>query len=251
MGATPSQVLHQSSLFDKIFTEKFEEHFVANGLGESHTFKNIDSLDFDLSLCELNIYYHDDSDEIMLTAKNSSPYFSCLQEDGTLKIQDDRPSSTKQNSMEDALTLSLYLPKKHLEEVSIDLDVGNLTIQQLDAEEIEIDCGVGDIYAEKLLCKDIELSNGVGEIVVDHLQSHDNAQLQTGTGTLTLALFEGSSLNAECGIGEIRVTASGSEKDYNYDIHSLTDTLQKDHDADQDISLQNALGDINLYFTEE
>ncbi len=85
------------------------------------------------------------------------------------------------------------------------------------------------------------------------------------TGRITLAQFDGNSLEVECGIGNAEITAAGSELDYNYTLHadlgsiSLNSRQQNNyghhldihHGADRRISVNCSLGNATLNFMEE
>ncbi len=271
MGVTPFQLWQHSSSFDNFFTGSTQDFPEGESSGETHTFRDIESLDFDLSLCELTIHQHD-SDDLLLTADNTGSYFTCTQEDKQLVIKDNRPSSTKQNSMKHALKLTLYLSPEEIEDVDITMDVGDITIDKFTAEHVKFNCGVGSFLAEDLSCEDFALSTGVGEIEITRLFCEDTAAIETGTGNVLLEQYQGDSLGIDCGIGETVITVLGAETDYNYDLNAGVGEihlnghghhpsqshdydpathLQKDHNADQDIQIQNGLGNINLTFTEE
>lgn len=269
MGVTPFQLWHHNSNFDNFFTDKTSTFLEDESSGETHTFSDIESLDFNLSLCELTIYQHD-SDELLLTADNTGSYFTCMQEDKQLVIKDNRPSSTKQNSMKQALKLTLYLSLEDIEDIDITMDVGDITIDKLTAEHMTFNCDVGNFLAEDLSCEDFALSTGVGEIEIAHLFCQDTTTIETGTGNVLLDQYQGDSLSINCGIGETSITVIGAETDYNYDLNAGVGEihlnghhpsqshdydpathLQKDHSTNQDIQIQNGLGNINLTFTEE
>lgn len=271
LGVTPSQLVHQSSYTDRFFTNKTPLFITGTASEESHTFTDVESLDLEVSMCDLTIYQHE-LDHIALTAQNVNSHFSCRQEGNTLVVKDDRPSSTKQNSMDDALKLILYLPQKEMDEISMEVSLGEIFIEQMNAYTIDIECDLGSFQAEDLICRELQFENNIGEVRFGQLQVSDSAKICTDTGDIELDLFEGPSLHTDCGIGNTVITASGAETDYNYKIDSqmgdsyvnhhhhthrddLDDipdnTLTKDHHAGKNIEIQCGLGNITLNFTEE
>lgn len=244
-----------------------------SGAEEYYEFHDIRNLDFDLSLCELQIYPHE-GDYLSLEADNVQNDFRCRQDGDTLVLEDDRPSSLKQNSMDNALRLALYLPDQALREVSIEAGAGNITLSRLTADEIDIETGVGNLTVGTLKSGEISLQTGVGECIADLIQADGKAEIEVGTGNLTLTQFDGRSLQAECGAGNVIVTAAGRETDYNYTLdaglgnislgHHADDGehhhgssgsqdhhLDIHHDADRQISINCGLGNATLNFMEE
>ena len=269
MGVTPSQLLYHNINFGNFFTNSTSTPLESDSLSETHTFTDIKSLDFDLSLCELTIYQHE-SDDLLFTADNTSFYFSCTQEDEQLIIKDNRPASTVQDSMKQALKLTLYLSPEEIEDIDINIGAGEITIEKISAEHIKFNCGVGDFQAEEFFCEDLGLSCGVGEIKIARLFCEDTAIIETGTGNILLDQYQGPSLDINSGVGETTITVAGDETDYNYTLNAslgeiylnhhhfskshdsdFAACLEKDYNADQDIQIQNALGNINLTFMEE
>lgn len=271
MGSSPSQALRQSIHYGKYFTNEPQALTIGENPEESHTFTDIKSLDLDLSMCELTIYQHDEN-HVAFTVQNTRSYFNCKQEGDTLELQDDRPTSTTQNSMKDALKLSLYLPRTGIEEISAEVSVGEIWIENIAADSVDISCDIGSFEADILTCRELQFESNIGEVRFGNLQATEHAEIKTGTGDIALALFTGPSLHVDNEIGNTNITASGEETDYNYEINShlgdsyvsdhhhghdsdsdqiLNNHIKKDHSADQNIEIQCGLGDITLDFTEE
>lgn len=245
-----------------------------SGAEEYYEFQNIQCLELELSLCRLNIYRHD-KDFISVEADNVQNYFRCRQDGDTLFLKDDRPANTRQDSMSDALCLTLYLPEQICRKVSVEMGVGEITLDSLAANEVEIDNGVGNITVGSLKGYDLSIDTGVGEFLADLIQADGEADISVGTGNITLSQFDGRSLELECGVGNAEVTAMGSEPDYNYTLeagpgsiflnHHQQDNYGHHHDphdgqehcldihhgADRQISISCSLGNASLNFMEE
>lgn len=244
-----------------------------DGAEEYYEFHDIDRLDLELGLCELQILAHEE-DYIAVAADNCRNYFQCSQKNNTLALKDDRKTSTKQNSLNQALRLKLYLPEQEFSEVSIEIGAGNLTFDALSAGVLELENGTGNIFIGTMSCRTLDVDTGVGEFNAESLTVMDEAEIDIGTGTALIAYFDGSSLELDCGAGNAEVTAAGSEQDYNYTIETLGSIslnhhyyedheshhgshhnndfcLDVDHHAGRTISIQCGIGDAALNFTEE
>lgn len=246
----------------------------SSGAEEYYEFQNIQELELELSLCSLNIDRHD-KDFIAVEADNVQNYFRCRQEGDTLSLKDDRPHSARQNSRKNELRLTLYLPDQIFREVSVEMEVGEILLDALAADEVEITNGVGNITIGTLKGADLSVHTGVGEFLADRIQADREADIRVDTGNITLAQFDGNSLELECAIGNAEVTAAGSELDYNYTLDAALGSISinsrqqnnygHDHDshddwehhldihhgADRRISINCSLGNATLNFMEE
>ena len=245
-----------------------------SGAEEYYEFQGIRELELDLSLCQLSICQHE-QDFISVEAANVLNYFHCSQDGGTLVLKDDRPADTRQNSMDHALRLTLYLPEQTCRKVSVEMGAGEITLDSLTADEVEIDNGVGNITIGTLKGSDLSIDTGVGEFLADLIQTDGEADINVGTGNVILSQFDGNSLELECGVGNAEVTVTGSESDYNYTLDAglgsicLNNQTQNSHEhpddshdgwgshmnihngADRRISIDCGLGNASLNFMEE
>lgn len=245
-----------------------------SGAEEYYEFQNIQDLELDLSLCRLAVCQRE-QDFISVEADNVQNYFYCSQEGGALVLKDDRPTDTRQNSMDRALRLTLYLPEQACRKVSVEMGAGEITLDSLTADEVEIDNGVGNITIGTLKGSDLSIDTGVGEFLADLIQTDGEADINVGTGNVILSQFDGSSLELECGVGNAEVTVTGSESDYNYTLdaglgsiclNNQTRNSHEHHDdshegwgshmnihngADRRISIDCGLGNASLNFMEE
>ena len=295
MGVTPSQLVYAGH-YPGRFSIRSPENWSWDGLSdlddlddpdmpslqggnpsgseEYYEFLNIRSLDLALNLCELHVLSHEE-DYVSVSADNVKNYFQCRQEGDTLVLTDNRKTSTKSGSMEQALYLDLYLPRQEYEEFELEMGAGNLTLDDLAADEVKIDNGAGSISIRKLSCRELDVDAGVGEFFAGSLEASEEADLDIGTGTAAISRFDGKALYLDCAVGSAEVTAVGREQDYNYrleaslgsmhinhqlqgreDFHSDShygdeDRLDIQNGAGQQIEILCALGTVQLNFTEE
>ena len=94
----------------------------------------------------------------------------------------------------------LYLPKEvMMEEISLGIDAGNLTVRDLWAEEFSLSVGTGNGHVENFTARE--------------------ADIDCGTGMITASGCAGRTLELDCGVGEIEYLAPGAAGDYNYEFH--------------------------------
>ncbi len=94
----------------------------------------------------------------------------------------------------------LYLPKEvTLEEISLGIDAGDLTVRDLWAEEFSLSVGTGNGRVENFTARE--------------------ADIDCGAGMITASGCAGRTLELDCGVGEIEYVAPGTEAHYDYDIN--------------------------------
>jgi len=293
MGLTPSQLLNLASYPGNLRSlpqlEKLDEledplEEIPGLLGKSDDWgeehyewdkDSISGLEFDLSLCELDIRSHDE-DLIILETKNGKNTFQCSTDDGVLVLEDDRKAPITGRSMDNALRLRLYLPEKVFRDVEIDLGVGDISIDRLSFDDFDLDIGVGDLKITELEGKELSLELGVTDCRIDSLSLSESCSIDAATCDLTLGRYKGPDLVLDCAAGDVSLTAEGREEDYNYTLdcgvgdiqinrrhpdacHSheghghggLGCHINANRQARQTMDIQCAAGDLNLYFTEE
>lgn len=204
------------------------------GAEEYYEFHNIDSLNFDLNVCTLDIQSHE-GDYIALGAWNVSDTFQCWQEKDTLFLKDERTYMKLKEVQDYGLRLTLYMPNQTFKDIDITVNAGNITIDQLSAKDMrfeggagtflasiltgdnmDIDIGTGELTAGALSGKDITLDIGVGNLSANAISVTKDCSIDSGTGNVTLKQYNGKNLDISCGVGNVSVLASGKEHHYNY-----------------------------------
>lgn len=292
MGVTPSQLVYAGQAPGRFSLRTAEEGPDRLEVGPSsledlpglsgdnpdgreiyYEFRNIDCLDLDLNLCDLHVFRHPE-DYIAVAADRTQSYFQCSQKGRTLILEDDRPASTKSNSMEQALIVDLYLPDQEYQEFCLEAGAGNVTVADLCADTIEIDTGAGSISIGALSCRELDVDAGVAEFTADSLLASAKADIDIGTGSAVIGEYSGQTLNLDCALGQAEVTAAGRESDYDYRLAAVGNIClnhrQQDHYNDHHgshheddycldiqngtgrcISIHCGLGNAELNFTEE
>ena len=223
--------------------------------GGAHT----ENLKLDLDRSSVKIYTYD-GEGIQIKAQNTRNYFKVKENGDTLLLEDHRGIRRK-----NVLLLELYLPKRSLEKIELDLGATKLYAEDLQAEKIELDLGAGEALIHTIEAEKAEVNLGAGELQIDSLLAEEKGILQVGTGVLETKSFIGGDLELECGIGSLDVCVQGKEKDYNYDVScgigSITLNGQDysglgqersfNNNAGKKISMECGIGDITLKMTEE
>ncbi len=140
-------------------------------------------------------------------------------------------------------SICLYVPEGYyFENTSLDVGAGSLNVEELQTGSLEANVGAGQLTVEELNSRVTEVSVGMGSV---HL-----------TGDVT------ESLNADCSMGELKLTLAGEQNDFNYDLscgmgvmkvgsdsyNGMAQEKQIDNHADKNMQLECAMGSVKVEF---
>lgn len=161
--------------------------------------------------------------------------------------------------------VTLYLPANaQFDEVKINLGAGILEADAVCADEAILKVGAGRITVERLLVQDCRLEVGAGEIVVNGMDVN-SLETEVGMGGAILSGNIHESMDADCSMGSIEMSLAGAQTDYNYDLQAAMGTVSiagqeysglaaekyMDNQADTDLYIKCAMGDVDISFTGE
>lgn len=172
---------------------------VVHGTG-SQSFTGVDAIDAYMWGGILEVDHKASGNEIQVETENISERLGlkCYMDGNELKLE------TKKKVIgilpkPKAGTIIIHLPSDcQFKEVSLELVAGYLHVDDIYAEELSIGVGAGEGVIENFTATEVDLN--------------------CGAGSLTAAGAAMAEADIECGVGEIVYTASGKEKDYNYEI---------------------------------
>ncbi len=131
--------------------------------------------------------------------------------------------------------------------------------------ELDIEMGAGSVYINREIQTDkLNVEMGAGEFAGNASVTAKEADLQIGTGSMTFTDLSAEKTNGECGLGELDLTMTGNEEDYNYDLQcgignmdvgsdSYSGLGREDHvsntGADRKMDLQCGMGNVTVSFS--
>lgn len=132
-------------------------------------------------------------------------------------------------------------------------------------KELDIEMGAGSVYINREIYTDkLDVELGAGEFVGNVLVTAKEADLQIGTGSMTFNDLSAEKINGECGLGEMNLTMTGKEEDYNYDLQCGIGNLDIGSDsysglgrekhisnasADRKLELECEMGNVSVSFS--
>lgn len=164
----------------------------------------------------------------------------------------------------DDCEIILYIPADYsLGKTEIELGAGLLEMDVLIADEIDLEVGAGQITANYLRADKCNVEVGMGEILIDDMHV-TNVNAEVGMGHLEMKGTVSGDINGECAMGAMELYLTGREEAFNYTIKAAMGNVSLDgqdysglaqdkvvkNDADKEITLECAMGNIQLEFEE-
>lgn len=182
-------------------------------LDESKTYeitKDIHTLDIEINAADFVIEYGE-----ACFVESNLKYLSVSQEDGVLTIAEAHKNSINYTSAK----LKLCLPKDiELEKVEISTGAAKLTAESLSAKTMKLMLGAGTAHFARLdASSEINIQGGAGAVTVD-AGTLNNLTLMLGAGKLDMTAALLGESNLEFGVGQAKLTLTGSRDDYKFDI---------------------------------
>ena len=140
-------------------------------------------------------------------------------------------------------TITIYIPRDvKLEELTLDVGAGQLSLDRVEAEELTLKVGAGEATLQNV--------------------DADSLDVQCGAGQVTISGNVSEEADIQCGVGEVTYTTGGSESDYNYDVKcgigevrigdssfsGLGENRRIDNNSAADIELDCGIGKITVSF---
>lgn len=148
----------------------------------------------------------------------------------------------------DESSIILYLPQSALERCDIDMDLGELSIDGLNANAIDLSLSVGNLGLSNCAFASSDIDLDLGDITADNMTLTGENSMSLSTGDLILGLTNSDTLNinADVDLGSINVTdryLGGFSSD---DSDSGSHFNQTSDNASGSLTLYADLGDITL-----
>ena len=158
-----------------------------------------EKLDIDLAGAELIIREYDSSSVRVEISGDHKDDVKVSTEDGELKIEEDSGRKTWKQGEGNRIVVSC--PKElSFDSVSIDVDAGTITLED-------------DLRADDFIA-----TVGAGTFTNRASVTAGRAEAEVGTGTMSLKGLDAEEIDAECGLGTLKLEVKGSETDYRYRI---------------------------------
>lgn len=190
-------------------------HLYAEGEVVSDDFDvtdDIKKLDIDAAMMDVTI---EQGDEVKVEYKGDDrlkPTFEFDKDSGTLKIKQKKKANINVKNLNYESKLRIELPKNHnMEEFEMDLDMGNLIIDEINAKEISIEDNMGNVEIEKTTSESIKVEANMGNVVISKCAT-TNVEINASMGNVEIKLeddVKDYTINANTSLGNLTI---GSDK---------------------------------------
>lgn len=199
---------------------------ISSSEADVSNFPGIRELDLEVTYLEVIVREGDGDDVIVDASQMNSQLRDRLvygQESGELKIETSDYSFWKQIGKTNAGKLIIQLPNgRAMEDVSLEIGAGQLTIEQINTGCLDINVGAGQAVVKKFEVKDLNVDCGAGKAKLSGAVNR-KAEVDCGVGEVVMNLTGGQNdydYELDCGIGELKVgtdsyTGLGSERRIN------------------------------------
>ena len=192
------------------------------------------------------------------SVESNLKYLSVTEKNGVLRIMDE--ANQRGNYKNDPmLTLSVPSGTK-FQNVDIVTGAAKMTVDTLSARALDLKLGAGDVKIGALYVNsEADIDGGTGAISILHGEI-SNLDLQMGVGSLNLTAALTGDNDLEFGVGESNLTLLGSKDDYTVKIEKGLGSITVNGKSLSDFSsgsgeslvdIEGGVGSIHLIFSEK
>lgn len=223
-----------------------------------------DTLDIDIGYGDCYIISGGDQDVTTVSGMNiEEAYLSAnITSGGVLEVSYNKPDGHSRWGHNYAAELTISIPEKEYKKLIVNMEAGEMTIENMTAEKAEIEVGAGQLYLNYLNVADTcKMKVEAGHLQVDSLYAK-NLEVNCEVGSIESYETNVTKGNLTCEMGSITMYMKDSESNYNYTVKSEMGSvtvggdsytgLQKkrsvDNGADRNLDMNCEMGSIELYF---
>lgn len=164
----------------------------------SKDFKNIHSIELDISSAELEIVK---ADKLKVEGKAIPVDYEFKEENGELKIKNKKVAKNAK--------LVIYLPAE-IKDLDIDIGAGKIQMEDLTIQEISLDTGASTVDINKLtVTSKMDVDAGVGDLVIID-SDVSNLDLDAGVGNVKYTGYLKGNSEINCGVGNMELNLQGT-----------------------------------------
>ena len=201
-------------------------------------------------------------DSFYVTTKDAEK-FQCYVENGVLHLKAVNANMINIGASKER-RLILSIPKdQFFEEVELELGAGQAILDNLRADKVSLEVGAGQIIGHNIRVGELEVSVGAGQVDLSGMDV-EVLDAEIGMGELVGSGSIQKRANLECSMGNLELTLSGREQDFNYQLEvaagNLTlgrnsySGLAQEHEiqngADKNLEIECSMGNVEILFTE-
>ena len=255
---------------------KFKDEIKEEDFSRSYSGTDFDEVEIDTGAGKFSIVFDENAKEVTADIKNGDPdEIGIKNDDGKLKIVQHsggfffgfdfrnfsdfdrnfkRMASGKDGSIfkgilsfNSSVEATITIPGKEYNSIDIDGGAGELIIKDPKCREFNVDSGAGEVTIDGLYAQKTDIDMGAGEVKVNG-EELGKVDLDGGVGSADIKGKMGD-VDADCGVGDLKLTVIGSSDDYDVDggadVHGGGSESTGEH---YNIVIDMGVGDADVYF---
>lgn len=233
-----------------LFGGIFDEDAVAKNLKTYSVNSDIRDLDIQINAADMSIKQSD-----KFSVESNLKYLKVEERGGTLTVEETR----KISGTYDHAVLIIYVPAGTVfENVNLNTGAGRLNADNLAAETLDFDLGAGNVTIGNLTAtSSAQIDGGTGRITISNGNLR-NLDLQMGVGQLNLTAAVTGNSQMDLGVGESNINLVGTQADYALEIEKALGSITVDGKSVSDydsngtnpVKINGGVGSINVNFQE-
>ncbi len=178
----------------------------------------VKKIDMDASLMDITIKEGDKFAAEYHGSKKLLPTFSYDSGDGKLKIKQEKVNSKKINVNKDN-KMTITIPKgTKFEDFDLDLNLGKITVDELNALDIDITDNLGDVKLGTVSAEKIDVDANLGNVEIESCNA-EKIDISASMGNVEITMAEGRVLDeyeieAETSLGNVTVGNESKTKSF-------------------------------------
>lgn len=205
-----------------VFSDAYERIEDRDAYETTFGAENIRNLELDLGGCAVTVTASPDGEYHVQAQKISA--FQTYTEGDTLYV---KGLKTGKWNLSTGMKVIIQIPEgTAFDKVEMSLGAGDFKIDAIKATEMEVELGAGRLQVDSLQTGTFACEVGAGQAVIDNAAFVGNVTLSVGAGEMLVTGSIPGNLTAECGMGNVEITVTGStEADHNYEMECAAGNL--------------------------
>lgn len=198
--------------------------------------EDLRKVEFYLDACDLVIEGGEGGSPMLEWSGLPAEALSYSVENGVLTVREEKNLPDWTLNSRDR-QVALYLPDSVRPGVLVEMGVGSLSLEELEAGDVTLSAGVGDVEIRALSCgalscaagagntelRDIRSGSfavacGVGDVKAENVSAEGRTVLTGGIGDTSFSGSASEGMEASGGVGNLTITLDGRQSDYSYDL---------------------------------
>lgn len=212
---------------------------------KNQVFETSKNVSLDVSMTKLNIQTSPD-DKIHLSYLEDPKSTYRIQDGEKIEIKESRPPfviSIRGFFPEQQRQMTLSLPKNYNKNITVDVQVGDLSVDGISFQNLDINTGSGDVVLQNLKGNSMVTNNSLGDLTLANINLIDTLKLSASSGKIDLNNVGAKTGDMDNSLGNLTLQQCSFSGDVKMGSSSGNVTFQA-LDVSGNLTIDNSLGDV-------